>query len=100
MIYKRLTAQGSYRWQMCIRDRSYVVILGIYYKLQTFLYLPASGIVQGMRPVIGYNYGAGEHKRCLLYTSQNSSSDLPDIFCRHSYGKGKSGKHKTCRNIF
>ena len=41
----------------------YVVILGIYYKLQTFLYLPASGIVQGMRPVIGYNYGAGEHKR-------------------------------------
>ena len=41
----------------------YVVVLGIYYKLQTFLYLPASGIVQGMRPVIGYNYGAGEHKR-------------------------------------
>ena len=28
----------------------YVVVLGIYYKLQTFLYLPASGIVQGMRP--------------------------------------------------
>ena len=42
---------------------SYVVVLGIYYKLQTFLYLPASGIVQGMRPLIGYNYGAGEIKR-------------------------------------
>ena len=42
---------------------SYVVILGIYYKLQTFLYLPASGIIQGMRPVIGYNYGAGERER-------------------------------------
>ena len=41
----------------------YVVILGIYYKLQTFLYLPANGIVQGMRPLIGYNYGAGEQKR-------------------------------------
>ena len=41
----------------------YVVILGIYYKLQTFLYLPANGIIQGMRPVIGYNYGAGEYKR-------------------------------------
>ena len=27
---------------------SYVVVLGIYYKLQTFLYLPASGIVQGL----------------------------------------------------
>lgn len=39
-------------------SRSYVVILGIYYKLQTFLYFPASGIIQGMRPVIGYNFGA------------------------------------------
>ncbi len=41
----------------------YVVILGVYYKLQTFLYLPANGIVQGIRPIIGYNYGAGEHQR-------------------------------------
>lgn len=43
--------------------QGYVVVLGVYYKLQTFLYLPANGIVQGMRPIIGYNYGAGEHKR-------------------------------------
>ena len=35
----------------------------VYYKLQTFLYLPANGIIQGMRPLLGYNYGAGEHKR-------------------------------------
>lgn len=41
----------------------YILILGIYYKLQTFLYLPANGIIQGMRPLIGYNYGAGEQKR-------------------------------------
>ena len=41
----------------------YILVLGIYYKLQTFIYLPANGIVQGMRPLIGYNYGAGENKR-------------------------------------
>ena len=41
----------------------YVLVLGVYYKLQTFLYLPANGIVQGMRPIIGYNFGAGEHAR-------------------------------------
>lgn len=41
----------------------YVLVLGAYYKLQTFLYLSASGIVQGMRPLVGYNYGAGVHKR-------------------------------------
>ena len=40
-----------------------VLVLGIYYKLQTFLYLPANGFVQGMRPLVGYNYGAGEYKR-------------------------------------
>ena len=44
-------------------SESGVIILGIYYKLQTFIYLPANGIVQGMRPLIGYNYGAGENKR-------------------------------------
>ena len=41
----------------------YVVILGIYYKLQTFIYLPANGIIQGMRPILSYNYGAKEYKR-------------------------------------
>ena len=41
----------------------YILVLGIYYKLQTFIYLPTNGIVQGMRPLIGYNYGAGENKR-------------------------------------
>lgn len=41
----------------------YVFVLGVYYKLQTFLYLPANGIIQGMRPLMGYNYGAGEKKR-------------------------------------
>lgn len=44
-------------------SETYILILGIYYKLQTFLYLPANGIVQGMRPLIGFNYGAGEEKR-------------------------------------
>lgn len=42
---------------------TYVAVLGIYFKLQTFIYMPANGIVQGMRPIIGYNYGAGLKKR-------------------------------------
>ena len=44
-------------------SQSYVLILGVYYKLQTFLYLTANGIVQGIRPLMGYNYGAGEYGR-------------------------------------
>ena len=42
---------------------SYVLVLGVYYKLQTFIYLTGNGIVQGIRPLVGYNYGAGEHGR-------------------------------------
>ncbi len=40
-----------------------VLILGVYYKLQTFIYLTANGIVQGIRPLVAYNYGAGILKR-------------------------------------
>lgn len=48
---------------LSVYSQAYVLVLGVYYKLQTFLYLPANGIVQGIRPLIGYNYGAGEHAR-------------------------------------
>lgn len=41
----------------------YVVVLGIYYKLQTFVFMPTNGIIQGIRPLVGYNYGAKEYKR-------------------------------------
>ncbi len=44
-------------------SQTYVLVLGAYYKLQTFLYLSANGIIQGIRPLVGYNYGAGELKR-------------------------------------
>lgn len=44
-------------------SEKYVLVLGVYYKLQTFIYLSANGIIQGIRPLVGYNYGAGEHKR-------------------------------------
>ncbi len=46
-----------------------VAVLGIYYKLQTFFYMPASGLIQGMRPLLSYNYGAGlkERSRRIVY---------------------------------
>ena len=40
-----------------------VAVLGVYFKLQMFVYMPANGIIQGMRPIISYNYGAGAKKR-------------------------------------
>ncbi len=40
-----------------------VLILGIYNKLQTFIFLTVNGIVQGIRPLAGYNYGARKFGR-------------------------------------
>lgn len=44
-------------------SETYVLVLGAYYKLQTFIYLSANGIIQGIRPLVSFNYGAGERKR-------------------------------------
>ena len=53
-------------------SESGVIILGIYYKLQTFLYLSVNGMIQGMRPLMGYNYGAKEYgrvKKAIVFVS-------------------------------
>ncbi len=41
----------------------YVAVMGVYFKLQTFLYMPTNGIMQGIRPIISHNYGAGYYDR-------------------------------------
>ena len=42
-----------------------VSAFGSYYKLQTFVYMPASGLVQGMRPILSFNYGAKNRTRVM-----------------------------------
>ena len=40
-----------------------VTVFGIYFKLQSFVFMPCFGLNQGVMPVIGYNYGARNRKR-------------------------------------
>ena len=40
-----------------------VSLFGIYYKLQTLVFMPASGLTQGAMPIMGFSYGAGNGKR-------------------------------------
>lgn len=35
-----------------------VAFFGVYFKLQNFVFMPSSGIAQGLIPIVGYNYGA------------------------------------------
>ena len=40
-------------------------LLGVYFKIQSFVFMPVFGLNQGMMPVLGYNYGAGNKERVL-----------------------------------
>ena len=40
-----------------------VSVFGIYFKLQTFVYMPTTGVTQGAMPIMAYNYGAKSKKR-------------------------------------
>lgn len=42
-----------------------VSVLGVYYKLQSFVFMPVFGLNQGVMPIMGYNYGARNRKRVL-----------------------------------
>lgn len=40
-------------------------VFGVYYKLQSFIFMPVFGLNNGMVPIIAYNYGAGKKERVL-----------------------------------
>lgn len=42
-----------------------VAVFGVYYKLQSFVYMPISGLVQGTLPIMSFNYGAKNKNRLL-----------------------------------
>ncbi|MEE8705169.1 MAG: MATE family efflux transporter [Oscillospiraceae bacterium] len=47
-----------------------VAFFGVYFKLQSFIFMPVFGLNQGIMPIIGYNFGAQNKSRmkdCLRY---------------------------------
>ncbi|MCY6356792.1 MATE family efflux transporter [Clostridium sp. ZS2-4] len=40
-----------------------IAIYGIVYKITLFLFMPLNGMIQGMQPIIGYNYGCNNIAR-------------------------------------
>ncbi|MEG2731938.1 MAG: MATE family efflux transporter [Clostridium sp.] len=42
-----------------------VSVLGIYFKLQSFVFMPIFGLNNGMIPIVAYNYGAQNKKRII-----------------------------------
>lgn len=42
-----------------------VAVFGVYFKLQSFIFMPVFGLNNGMVPIIAYNYGAGKRERLI-----------------------------------
>ncbi len=42
-----------------------VAVLGVYFKIQSFVFMPVFGLNQGAMPIIGYNYGARDKARLM-----------------------------------
>lgn len=42
-----------------------VTVLGVYFKLQSFIFMPIFGLNNGMIPIIAFNYGARDKKRIM-----------------------------------
>lgn len=40
-----------------------ISVLGVYFRLQSFVFMPIFGLTQGMMPIMGYNYGAKNQYR-------------------------------------
>ena len=46
-------------------DNIAVAVLGVYQKLQSFVFMPVFGLNQGAMPLMGYNYGARNKERLM-----------------------------------
>ncbi len=42
-----------------------VAVLGVYYKLQSFIFMPVFGLTHGLMPIMGFNFGAKNKKRLM-----------------------------------
>ena len=42
-----------------------VAVFGLYFKVQSFLYMPLFGLNSGVIPIVGYNYGAKNKDRVI-----------------------------------
>ncbi len=42
-----------------------VAVFGVYFKLQSFIFMPIFGLNNGMVPIIAYNFGAGKRDRLI-----------------------------------
>ncbi|NLA70832.1 MAG: MATE family efflux transporter [Clostridiaceae bacterium] len=68
MVLQSVTALVGMVFNMIIRPFSEmaITVMGVYLKLESFVFMPVFGIGQGMLPLIAYNFGAKRYDRVKL----------------------------------
>lgn len=54
-----------YNMILVVYSTTAVAVLGIYFKIQSFVFMPVFGLNQGAMPIMGYNYGARDRERLM-----------------------------------
>ncbi len=54
-----------YNMILVVYSTTAVAVLGIYFKIQSFVFMPVFGLNQGAMPIMGYNYGARDKDRLM-----------------------------------
>ena len=75
-----------------------VAVFGVYFKLNSFVFMPVFGLNNGMVPIVSYNYGAQNKKRltktiklaimyavCIMFIGIMLFQFIPDVLLRLFY---------------
>lgn len=67
IIMQAIGSVMTYRMNriLIVFNSTAVAVFGVYFKLQSFIFMPVFGLNNGMVPIIAYNYGAGKRTRLV-----------------------------------
>ena len=54
-----------YNMILVVYSTTAVAVLGVYFKIQSFVFMPVFGMTQGAMPIMGYNFGARNKARLM-----------------------------------
>ena len=92
-------ARGRNRCRRQHADGAAVTVLGLYYKMQTFFFIPLLGLQTCIVPVLSYNYAAKKYKRCQTILNESVLFSmlfmLIGVFCFELLPARSSGCSRT-----
>lgn len=65
IIMQSITSVMTVGMNKILGSDNAITVFGIYFKLQSFIFMPVFGLSNGMVPIVGYNFGAKKKERII-----------------------------------